>query len=466
MRSTVGSRHASRSGRLNTASPLGLVLPTDMVAGAAAAFGAAKSWRKVAAAALGESVPTYEPALSEARPITQASVGGVETTTAWAARPALFVAGEYLGLGQRHFGPVGATGAEPLTSLWVGSLGGGAALTAPVPMLRPALENLGASRGQGRALSPEALSPKKGLPLGGLRAPTAALKHQQLLWSGPDALTGAGFTCLASTEDAGWLTPVPAREALARATAALAPSCRSGNGPFAAANPAPLLFAFDLSSRALFGHAALASAGVSSLQLPFTWVGAGSALETEISEDSASLWRLAMAPDQALVALCGPVGAQGSNSPAKGLRLLAACAPAQQGLGAGLHYCEPSLAPEPATARLVVGPQCLRAPLNTNTAPARNYLPELAPTAETLTATLARLPRVPSSSHPTRPEALAAQIFSLKSFVVGITQSGVVAYIGEPADSPVTAPRRQPQPSPAGLGLDEVRLVRGGGSRL
>jgi hypothetical protein len=116
MRATLGSKHASRSGRLNAPSPLGLILPTDVAAGAMASLSSAKNWRGVAATALTEAAPTPEPRLGGGSSISQAGVGGVSTTTAWAARPALFVAGEYASLGSRHFGPQSGLGLAPLTS--------------------------------------------------------------------------------------------------------------------------------------------------------------------------------------------------------------------------------------------------------------------------------------------------------------------------------------------------------------
>jgi|TARA_B110000503_G_scaffold139748_1_gene228895 heme/copper-type cytochrome/quinol oxidase subunit 2 len=58
MRATLGSRHASRTGRLNASAALALTLPTDVPAGALASLPRGAAWRRVAAESLGESVPT------------------------------------------------------------------------------------------------------------------------------------------------------------------------------------------------------------------------------------------------------------------------------------------------------------------------------------------------------------------------------------------------------------------------
>lgn len=176
-------------------------------------------------------------------------------------------------------------------------------------------------------------------------------------------MTGAGLSSLASTEDAGWLTPVPAREALARSTAALAPTQVSSL--CAATAPSPLLLAFDLSTRTLLGHTSLVVAGSTTPLLPFAWVGAGSALEAEINDDSTGLWQLAMAPDQAHTALSGPLGARHSGRPAAAARLLSAGAPSHHGLGLALATGPSPLgALEQAPSRPEAGPRRLKAPLH------------------------------------------------------------------------------------------------------
>ena len=218
VRATLGGRHGSRTGRLNNgASALALALPTDVPAGTLAELRGALNWRAAAAAALGDAAPA---------PAAPAAQGGTEevrplwaldTPTTFLARPSAFVAGDRIVLGARHYTEIVLPPFAPVT-IWAARKSGSGALGAPLPPLAPSLQHLGGSLSLGRPL--EAGSPLLG-NMALLRGAIAQAPSQALLWTGGDALTGAGLTALASTEDMGWLTPVPAREATARATLAV-----------------------------------------------------------------------------------------------------------------------------------------------------------------------------------------------------------------------------------------------------
>lgn len=198
-----------------------------------------------------------------------------------------------MALGSRHY-RAAASAPRAGAGRWVAGAGEAGSLLAPAPALLPTLGNLGGALSEGRPVYP--LSRTAG-GLGFLRAGSSTAPSQLLLWAGPDASTGAGFAALASTEDMGWLTPVPAREALARATLGGAHAL-AGALPTEGARgvpPGPLLAPFDLAARALFSHL---GGGV-----PFSWVGASAALEAEISSEASPAWALGLSPDPSAGAL-------------------------------------------------------------------------------------------------------------------------------------------------------------------
>lgn len=108
LRATIGSRHGSRSGRLNTAPALPLVLPTDVAAGTFATLSsssAPQSWRKTLATFLNDAgTAPYTPALTskDAEVSLLASVG-FDTATLFRAKPSVYVAGSRLTLVHNHF---------------------------------------------------------------------------------------------------------------------------------------------------------------------------------------------------------------------------------------------------------------------------------------------------------------------------------------------------------------------------
>jgi hypothetical protein len=222
VRATLGSRHASRTGRLNAqGSALALALPTDAPAGALAALPHGPQWRVTASldlGALGDAVPARPAKATEGDSVAGSPVWGLAPSTAFLARPAAFIAGDRIVLGASHYRPSAPT-ARLCVGLWATLESAPSPLRAQAPSLLPAMGNLGGALNLGGPSSPLA-SLASGLGL--LRGGIAAAPAQHLLWTGPDALTGAGFTSLATTEDMGWLTPVSAREALARSALGVA----------------------------------------------------------------------------------------------------------------------------------------------------------------------------------------------------------------------------------------------------
>ena len=126
----------------------------------------------------------------------------------------------------------------------------------------PALENLaGANKDAGASL---ALLPRE-INLDRARRPFLP-SVQHLIWTGPDAVTGAANSALCSTEDHGWLTPVTAREASLRsALATKAAVAEQRLVPACGLSPLALLMPFEANSRVLLSHEA-SSVGL----LPFT----------------------------------------------------------------------------------------------------------------------------------------------------------------------------------------------------
>lgn len=282
MRATVGARHASRSGRLNSASPLGLVLPTDLPAGALAGSIGAANWRRTAGAKLVETVAPLEGNWALGTLVPRPRTGSLSTTATGLARPAACVVGDRLALGQRHYAKQAPSG-HPNMAGYLAAVGAAVATTAAP--LRPTIANIAGSRAPGRRLGPlQLLGSKADLSL--LRLPAPAPTPQSFLWTGPDAITGAGLTSLMSTEDAGWLTPVSAREALTRAAAAFNASKCVGKAK-QSLPLAPLPFMFDLQARALLSHSLRPLGGGEGALLPFAWARLSAALESDIGDEAA-----------------------------------------------------------------------------------------------------------------------------------------------------------------------------------
>lgn len=217
-----------------------------------------------------------------------APLGCLEVPTSALARPSCFVAGDRIVMGARHYAGLDRLAPGATSALWAATPAAGGALGYFAAPRRPVLAHLSGCLAEGRPLGP--LAPlAANLEL--LRAGGASAPAQLLLWTGPDAATGAGFSALASTEDMGWLTPVPAREVTTRATLATR-GAWAGTLPAEALpgqKPGPLLLPFDLAARDLFAHN---GGGV-----PLSWVGASAALEAEVSADSANLWAGGLTPD-------------------------------------------------------------------------------------------------------------------------------------------------------------------------
>lgn len=216
LRATTGSSHGSRSGRLNTSSALSLVLPTDIPAGHFSHFSAPHSkglhWRKALAAALNEiNNPPYNPTLlesnSEASTEFSFSSGA---TTLWRPKASVYASGPRLTLAYRHLAaqlvPISYSSASWVTANLFGLEGDDIQTRAERPLLSvlqapglPTIDNVSGTPNPDSKLiktSPLALN------LNHLRGPLSP-STQHLVWTGPEALTGAGLTSLGSTEDHG-----------------------------------------------------------------------------------------------------------------------------------------------------------------------------------------------------------------------------------------------------------------------
>lgn len=426
VRATLGARHASRTGRLNApGSALALALPTDVPAGALAALPRGAQWRAAAAlnpAALGDAAPSPRPPAPGGGFGAGSPVWGLDTATAFVARPSAFIAGDRIALGVGHYrpsAPAGRLGA----GFWAGLRGARSPLVAPAPSLAPALGNLGGAASEGRPVYPLAAV---AAGLDALRGGRATAPAQHLLWTGPDAVTGAGFTALASTEDMGWLTPVPAREASTRAALGVAqawagrlPACGT-----AGRAPGALLAPFDVAARSLWSHV---GGG-----LPLAWVGASAALEADIGPDSAASWAVGLAPDLSAGALGGAAAGLLGTAPSLGVR--AAALPRSEGPAFGLSNL--GLAPVASAGAAPRGVAPLGRPVAT--APRPRQARAAAGAGAAPAASLR--PRAPA------PRQLGA---------------GAAPLCGGAAPA-----RAHLLPGLAGLGLDEGRLVRGGAARI
>ena len=421
MRATVGARHGSRTGRLNASSALSLTLPTDLPAGALSALPAGASWRAAAAAGLGEVVPSPASGGALGASALTSPVGGLEVVTSALARPSAFVSGDRLVLGARHYAASSALPSAPRAAAWAAAAPQGVAPQAPG---RPLLAHLSGALAEGRPLAPQAPL-AEGLDL--LRGAQPSRPGQLLLWTGPDAVTGAGSTALASTEDMGWLTPLPAREATARATLATGHAWAETLPPRAleGRTPGPLLLPFDLTARDLLAHV-----GGS---VPVSWIGASAALESEIGPDSQALWAGGLVPDLSAGALLSGRAGAAESSPAGAL--LRAPRPMAPALAPALALSPLAPAPAPAGASPLLA---LGAGLGLPRSP---------------------LPGVGGVGGASLPGALRGAGARPEGFgPLTPTEVGAAA-AAAPARAPVG-------PSGPGLGLDEARLVRSAASRL
>ena len=424
MRATVGGRHGSRTGRLNASSALSLTLPTDLPAGALSALPAGAGWRAAAAAALGEAVPAPASGGALGTSALTSPVGGLEVVTSSLARPSAFVAGDRLVLGARHYSASPALPSAPRAAAWASAAPQGGALRTPTAPGRPLLGHLSGALAEGRPLAP--LAPlAEGLDL--LRGAQPRTPGQLLLWTGPDAVTGSGSTALASTEDMGWLTPLPAREATARATLATSHAWAEALPAQALAGraPGPLLLPFDLTARDLLAHVGGTT--------PVSWVGASAALESEIGSDSQALWAGGLVPDLSAGALAAGTAGGAEVHPAGALRRAAL-----------------PLAPALAPALALTSRTPAAAPVGAAPAPA-------------LGAALG-LPRAP------RPGIAGAGTAALPGLLQAPSARagglGALAALGAGSPLASAAARAPIGPSGPGLGLDEARLVRSAASRL
>lgn len=260
LRALVGGRHGSRTGRLNAQPALALVLPTDLPAGITTAGVA--SWRESLNRLLSDTA-TAPVSTNSASPLTThepVALGGecgFDTPTLFRARPTVFIAGNRLSLGHRHFSPRAEVPSfAAMTWLAAGAVTHAGGSLAPLQSAAlPAAANITA-HGSECPLGGEANSIMQSADLNYLRGPSHRPQH--VLWAGADATTGAGATTLGTSEDHGWLSPVTAREALLRSALAV----RAGWEAHASASAGlpttvtacPLLLPFDVNARVLMSH--------------------------------------------------------------------------------------------------------------------------------------------------------------------------------------------------------------------
>jgi hypothetical protein len=298
LRATIGGRHGSRTGRLNTPSALSLVLPTDVPAGIFSPFSIHTSpkvprWRESLAMALNEiSNPPMKPNVAQTGPERSSGHSFTFATPAlFRGKPSVHIAGSRIYLTHRHsapqFMPLSFASASWVTANIyfsedddVSTRAERGPLGSFEPSGLPSLENLsGAFKNEIQGTF-EAF---KAINLDFLRGPSTP-SPQHVLWAGADAVTGGGANSLASTEDHGWISPVTARESAQRSSLAVKSSLIAylqRNSTQAGSAQCPLLLPFDLNARFVLNHPSRSGA------LPFTWALASTALESEI--DSASL---------------------------------------------------------------------------------------------------------------------------------------------------------------------------------
>lgn len=449
LRALTGGRHGSRSGRFNAQPASVLSLPADIFSGAFAAAGnGTRPWRQELNARLAEIGTTPAPLATLPGEVAGAPINAssylppISEVAIFRARPTVSIEGNQITLGYRHFS---LHNEVPRLGAWTwiaADLGRETAAGSPAvatPTL-PSLTNLAGAPERPAPSAVEAGLVSRTPTLDHLRAPVTP-RAQHLIWTGPDATTGAGATSLGSTEDQGWSSPTTAREASLRSARA-AQATQGGSGLPAALGPTcPLLLPLDAHARALLAH----PTGAPLAQLPFTWTCASQALETGIDTATAALWASALAPDLALAALSGPAHLAGRQSTTANLRSLArALAPAVGVLASPLS------------------------PLALPTAPAHRA-PLLG--GEVARLLLREAPRLPDVFEPLT--ALTLPPFAaLPCSKAGTALGGSGAAAGSmgggraPVGAATPTPRLRITPSPQGLGLDEARLVRTGSSRL
>ena len=237
------------------------------------------------------------------------------------------------------------------------------------------------------------------------------------------------MAALASTEDMGWLTPVPAREAAARATLAaraawvqvLPALAQRGQAP------GPLLSALDLAGRGLTSHL---GGGV-----PASWVAARGAIEAGVSAETVGLWAGGLAPALSVEALLGAPTLGAAARPATGLRgAPRPTSPLLRG-GVGLSPLSVGAAAAAAGAGLPLGGALGRA----------------------RTPALCELPARGTRLCPPRAGGEAGHL--ARGRAGGAL--GLARHLGGAGQA-----RAHVVPSLPGLGLDEARLVRGAAGRL
>jgi len=461
LRATIGNRHGSRGGRLNTSSALSLVLPTDIPGGnfsslKAVATAPSLHWRKALSATLNEiSNPPFK---SDVKVPQSFEVGmqeapsfGLGTPTLFRAKPTAYISGSRIHLTYRHLAPQFEAASFASSSVVTANIyvlegddiqtrAERGHLSTPEPTGLPDLENISGGLKSG-VNSPLPASTLSRLDLNNLRGPSLP-STQHMVWTGPDAVTGGGSTALGSTEDHGWVSPVAAREASLRSALAvkasllsfleLSPSTQKLGG----ASHGSFLLPFDLNSRTLLNHPG------SWVGLPFSWTLASLALEVEIDSSSIKTWVGALVPDLSGSALPQPTTLLGGQRTPSVLNSL--LSPLALGLrGFPLTPLEPE-ALRPSTKALT--PSYLVW-----------YMSRGVPSSFTLIAQV--YPESKPSAGPRYWEAPNSTPKKIDGFgPIGLIQ-GVDLHQPSPS-------RLKTMPSAPGLGLDEARLARVGSSKL
>ena len=394
----------------------------------------------------------YCPHLRTGASLALTDNAGLDTPTLFRSRPSVYIAGARLSLAYRHYSP--ATRCPHLSSMsWVTvnaasaespSLGTRESRTLLSPSYAPALPTLDNLSGSSLVPNTEASSCPD-IDLGFLRYPLKPSK-QHLLWAGADASTGAGSTSLGSTEDHGWVSPVPAREAslrsalASRSSASQAPLFSSAAFSLTAA-VAPLL-PFDVNARALLAH----PTGAPSLlgTLPFTWSATSAALEADIDAASQELWLNALIPDASFSALHTPASLVNRQFTLQNLRTLQAAF-----TGTAL-----AVAGQPLSA---FAPSVGGVPVKTRTSPSANsYVAR----GTALFPAIVGGSALKTACYLATPYRLANLTFSAPMPMMVGRQWLAQSWL-EPLP-----PRSIFTPSSLGFGLDETRLVRTGASKL
>lgn len=272
------------------------------------------------------------------------------------------------------------------------------------------------------------------LDLNHLRSPAKPLP-QHLLWTGPDAVTGAGSMAIGSTEDHGWISPVTARESSLRSALAVRGSAipyLQANSGLANQTSLSLLLPFDLNARYLISHN---SRQVTSF--PFTWTAVSAALESEVDAASADLWANSLLPEMSPIALTQPtslVNSQGTPS-----SLTSLLTPSFGGLK---PFQLSPLAPAPVSvlAKLQTPSNLVEFLVRPKATMPTPLVPAL---SQTTLCTLSTKPSLAARRHSWAFNLIRGQDLCLN-----------------------TNARSKFTPSSVGLGLDENRLVRTGSSRL